>query len=188
MPAPRKIDLMPDELRQWLADVLRERGFGDIVAVTEDLNFRLEEAGMQLTIGKTAVGEFSKALKDQREAMGLAEELLADMDIDQEGELHKVLMQMIATSAVQLIRSVREKDGHLDAKELMSLGRMLKDLMQSAGFRERLKEDERKRITREAREAAEAEMAERVQGAISEAGLDDTMAAEMRRKLLGVKS
>ena len=60
--------------------------------------------------------------------------------------------------------------------------------MQSAGFRERLKEDERKRITREAREAAEAEMAERVQGAISEAGLDDTMAAEMRRKLLGVKS
>ena len=132
MPPAAKLDLIPPELRQWLSEVLAERGFGDIVAITEDLNFRLEEAGLELSIGKSAVGRFSKALKDQREAFSMAETLLSDMDISAEGELHKVLMQMIATSAVHMIKAVRDGDEQLEAKELHMLARMLKDLMASS--------------------------------------------------------
>lgn len=138
MPAPRKVDLLPPELRARLAEALAARGFGDIVAVTESLNVWLEERGLELRLGKTAVGEFSKLLKDQREAFGMAETLLADMDVSAESEMHRTLMQMIATSAMHMMRAVRDEDEHLDAKSLMSLGRMLKDLMQSAGIREQL--------------------------------------------------
>ncbi|SDY55146.1 phage protein Gp27 family protein [Citreimonas salinaria] len=187
MPAPAKLDLIPPELRQWLAEELAQRGFGDIVDVTEALNFRLEEAGLEVSVGKSAVGRFSKALKDQREAFAMAETLLSDLDIEAEGELHRVLMQMIATSAVHMMQSVREEDGHLEPKDLMALGRMLKDLMASSGMREKLLEDERRRVAREAREAAQAEMAENLEKLEGEQGLSPEMFAAIRSKVLGLK-
>ncbi|MBP0483956.1 phage protein Gp27 family protein [Sagittula salina] len=192
MPVPKKLDLIPEELRRWLAEELRDRGFADIVDVTEALNFRLDEAGLELRVGKSAVGDYSKALKDQREAFSIAETLLADMDIEAEGELHKVLMQMIATSAVHMINAVRVKDEHLDPKDLMSLGRMLKDLMSSSGMREKLLADERARVAREAREAAlreaeahAAEVIEKLER--DEHGLSPEVLAVMRSEFLGLR-
>lgn len=188
MPAPAKLDLIPGEVRSWLREELATRGFADIVDVTEALNFRLQEAGLEITIGKTAVGKFSKALKDQREAFQIAETLLADMDISAEGELHKVLLQMIATSAVHMINAVREDGGQLEAKELMSLGRMLKDLMASSGMREKLLDDERKRIAAEARAQAQQEMAEQLDTVATEDGLSDAAIAALRTRFLGLRT
>ena len=51
MPPPRKIDLIPQEIRLRLQDLLKARGFSDYVAVTEDLNFWLEEAGLEMRVG-----------------------------------------------------------------------------------------------------------------------------------------
>jgi hypothetical protein len=158
MPPPKKIDLIPTELRQRLAMSLQERGFGDIVEVTEDLNFWLEEAGLEIRVGKSSVGEYSKLLKDQRDAFSMAETLLSDMDIEAESQMHKVLMQMIATAAFQMMQAVSEKDGHFEPKQLANLSRMLKDLMQSAGIREKLREDERQRVARLEREAVAEEL------------------------------
>lgn len=184
MPPVAKLDLIPDEIRRWLSEELAERGFGQIIDVTEALNFRLEESGQTLTIGKTAVGNFAKALKDQREAFSLAETLLADMDIEAEGELHKVLMQMIATSAVHMIQSVREEGAHLEPKDLMNLGRMLKDLMASSGIREKIQNDERERIAKEAREAARLEMEAKLETAEG-AGDIEREAAQRAREIMG---
>ena len=154
MPPPKKLDLVPDELRQRLAQLLQDRGFGDIMDVTEELNSWLEERGEKLTIGKSAVGEFSKLLKDQRDAFAMAETMLADLDIEGESNMHKVLMQMIATAAFQMMQAMSEKDEDFDPKSLANLSRMLKDLMQSAGMREKLREDERRRVEQKAREDA----------------------------------
>lgn len=184
MPAPKKLDLIPPELRDWLQEVLRARGYGDIVAVTEELNDRLAQEGVELSVGKTAVGNFSKLLKDQQEAFAMAETLLDDMDIERESDMHRVLMQMIATAAVQLMRSVSEEEKHLDAKDLMSLGRMLKDLMSSAGIREKLKEDERARVAREAREAA----AETAVQAAQTAGMSADTVEAIKGAILGVEA
>jgi len=188
MPAPRKLDLIPEELRRWLAEELRTRGFAEIVAVTDALNFRLEDAGLEVTVGKTAVGEFSKALKDQRAAFAFADQLLSDLDVEKEGELHKVLMQMIATSAVHYLRAQSDGEKQVEPKELMSLGRMLKDLMASSGIREKLLDDERKRIEAKARAAAQAQMAEALETTAKEAGLDATMLDRLRRGVLGLKA
>ena len=184
MPAPAKLDLMPEELRTWLREALEARGFGDIVSVTEELNFRLQEQGLELSVGKTAVGKFSKALKDQREAFSLAETLLSDMDIEAEGEMHKVLMQMIATSAVHMMQAVREDDGHLEPKDLMNLGRMLKDLMSSSGMREKLLADERARVSRLAKEEA----AESIEQNARQLGLTAATVAGIKSQILGVQA
>ncbi|MGR3481649.1 phage protein Gp27 family protein [Salipiger marinus] len=184
MPAPAKLDLIPPELRAWLREALEARGFAEIVAVTEELNLRLQDCGLEVSIGKTAVGRFSKALKDQREAFSIAETLLSDMDIAAEGELHKVLVQMIATSAVQMIRAVREEDGHLEPKDLMALGRMVKDLMASSGLREKLLADERERVAREAREALQTELAAKLEAGVAR-GSVNAEAARAAREIMG---
>lgn len=186
MPPPRKLDLLPLELRQWLTEELTERGFADIVDVTEALNFRLENEGLELSIGKTAVGEFSKLLKDQREAFSMAETLLGSMDVEAETDLHKMLLHMIATSAAQMMKSVRDEDGHLPAKDLMSLGRMLKDLMSSAGIREKLLEDEKNRIAKAAQDAQIAEMGDRLNAAVA-AGDINREAAQAARIAVGLQ-
>ncbi|MEQ5870232.1 DUF3486 family protein [Sagittula sp. NFXS13] len=193
MPPPKKIDLLPEQLREWLREELTLRGFGDILDVTEALNFRLEEEGLELSIGKSAVGDFSKALKDQREAFAFADAMLSDLDIEAEGDLHRTLMQMIATSAIQMMRHVRDEDGHLDPKDLMSLGRMLKDLMSSAGIREKLLDSERERIRRDAIEEAQREAEERADATIEtlrrdQPGLSVDTLTTMKRGFLGLKS
>ena len=38
MPPPRKVDLLPVELRAWLQEELRARGFADYVALSEALS------------------------------------------------------------------------------------------------------------------------------------------------------
>lgn len=182
MPSPRKVDLLPEPLRDWLREELTKRGFAEIVEVTEALNFRLEETDQELRIGKTAVGEYSKLLKDQREAFGMAETLLADMDLEAEGDLHRTLMQMIATSAMHMMQSVRQEDGHLEPKDLHFLGKMLKDLMGSAGIREKLLADERARVARKAKEEAAAD----IEASSAELGMSAATVEAIKAKILGV--
>lgn len=91
---------------------------------------------------------------------------------------------MIATSAMQLMRHVREEDGHLEPKDLMSLGRMLKDLMQSAGIREKVLADERVRIAEAAREEERRAQADRLDAAAS-AGKINADAARAAREVMG---
>ncbi|MBN8190352.1 DUF3486 family protein [Salipiger thiooxidans] len=184
MPPPKKLDLIPEELRRWLAEELRDRGFSDIVSVTDALNGRIAAEGLEIRVGKSAVGDFSKALKDQREAFALADQLLSDLDIEREGELHRVLMQMIATSAVHMIDHVRKEDGHLEPKDLMSLGRMLKDLMASSGMREKLLSDERERVAREARETQQAELTDKLEQGVARGTINGD-AARAAREIMG---
>jgi uncharacterized protein DUF3486 len=184
MPAPRKLDLIPTDLRERLKQLLEKRGFADIVEVTEELNFWLDGEGLELRIGKTAVGEYSKLLKDQREAFGMAETLLADMDIQAEGDLHRSLMQMIAVSAMQMMQAVRTADGTLEPKDLMQLAKMLKDLMGSAGIREKLLADDEARIDRLARQKAAAD----VEKSSAELGLTVETTQQVKALILGVSA
>ncbi|PRZ48336.1 phage protein Gp27 family protein [Tritonibacter scottomollicae] len=184
MPPPKKLDLIPLEFRQRLSTALQERGFGGIVEITEDLNFWLDEAGLEIRIGKSAVGEYSKLLKDQRDAFAMAETLLGDLNIEQESTMHKVLMQMIATAAFQMMNSVSEAGGDWDPKGLAHLSRMLKDLMQSAGLRERLREDEERRIARKERERLAGEIEQKAH----QLGMTKDTVASIKADILGVNT
>lgn len=182
MPPPRKLDLIPDEFRQWLVEELKARGFADILAVTEALNFRLDAAGLEVRIGKTAVGEYSKLLKDQREAYAMSEALLADMDVEAESEMHKVLTHLLSTMTFQLLQKVREQDKVLEPKQLMEIGRMLQSVMGSTAVREKIREDERNRIAARAK----ADAAKDLDAASASLGLTADTVEAIKRKILGV--
>lgn len=177
MARPRKVDLLPSDLRQWLKEELKERGFGGYEDLTEALNFRLEEAGRELRIGKSAVHAFGQEYeafaKIQEEAGAWAQGWMSENGLAEEAERHNVLFQMLTTLAFKQMKGQMEKDAsEIDPKELHFMGRMMKDVMASSGLREKLIEDERKA------------QAAKIDTAVA-AGDIDAAAAQKAREIMG---
>lgn len=151
MPPPRKIDLLPDELRDWLKDAMRARGFGDWEALADELNDRLEAEGLELRVQKSALHaygqEYREFVKYQEEASAWAAGWMAEQGLEEEAKRHNVLFQMITTLAFKVMQSQMTKDGEtIDPKDLHFLGRLMKDVMASSGIREKLIEEDRKAL------------------------------------------
>lgn len=151
MPSPRKVDLLPEELREWLEEALRKSGFGNYVAIAEELNWKLEEAGLELRIQKSALQEFgvqyAEFVKVQKAADAWAKEWMTEQGIGDEAKRHNILFQMITALAFKVMQAQMAKTGEeIDPKELHFLGRMMKDIMHSSGIREQLMDAEQKRL------------------------------------------
>lgn len=149
MPAPRKINLLPEELKAWLEAELRTRGFADYEALAEALNWKLEEAGMELRIQKTALHaygvEYAEFVKVQEGASAWATEWMTEAGIGDEAKRHNVLFQMITALAFKVMQAQMVRDAaDIDPKELHFLGKMMKDVMASAGIREQMVVADRK--------------------------------------------
>jgi len=177
MPPPRKVDLLPTELKSWLQDALKERGFGGYEELAEDLNFRLEEEGYALRIQKTALHsfgqEYAEFVKYQDEAAAWAADWMQDQGLEDEAKRHNVLFQMITTLAFKVMKNQMTKEGdEIDPKELHFLGKMMKDIMASSGIREKLAEDVRK---------AEGQ---KLDAAVADGSIDE-QAAQKAREVMG---
>lgn len=149
MPPPRKIDLLPVELRQWLQEELRARGFAQYEDLAEALNFRLEEAGMNLRIGKSAIhawgSEYQEFVRLQEQASDWAKEWLGEMGMDDQAQRQNVLFQMLTTLAFKVMQAEVEKEGaEISPQNLHFLARMMKDVMSSSGIVQAMQEKERK--------------------------------------------
>lgn len=177
MPGPRKVDLLPPELKRWLQEALKGGAFSGYERLAEDLNFRLEAEGLELRIRKSALHaygqEYEEFVKFQDEASAWAVGWMQDNGLEEEAKRHNVLFQMITTLAFKVMQAQMLKDGgEIDPKELHFLGRMLKDVMASSGIRETLVKDERK--------AQAAKLDAAVAG-----GDIDAIAAAKARRILG---
>ena len=189
MPPPRKIDLIPTEIRLWLQEALKQRGFSGYVELTDELNTRLAERGEAITVGKSAVHNFGQEYeafaRAQEEASAWAVSWMEDNGLEDEAKRQSVLFQMMTTLAFKAMKSRMEQEGEdINPQELHFLGRMMKDLMSSSGMREKLKADEEKRIAEQAVQQAKAEM----QGQIDDAEKDgsiDVEAAQKAREIMG---
>lgn len=149
MPPPRKIDLLPPELRQWLQEELRARGFGQYEDLAEALNFRLEEAGLDLRIRKSAIHDFGSEYREfvrlQEQASDWAKEWLGDMGMEDQAQRQNVLFQMLTTLAFKVMQAEVAKEGaEISPQNLHFLARMMKDVMSSSGIVQALQEKERK--------------------------------------------
>ena len=60
MPAPRKVDLLPPELKRWLQEELRLRAFADYEGLAAALNVRLQDEGVELRIRKSALHAYGQ--------------------------------------------------------------------------------------------------------------------------------
>lgn len=177
MPAPRKVDLLPVELKLWLQDELRARGFGGYEDLAEALNFRLEEEGLELRIRKSALHEFGAEYREfvrlQEQASDWAKEWLGEMGMDDQAQRQNVLFQMLTTLAFKVMQAQVGKDGdEISPQELHFLARMMKDVMQSSGIVQAMREKERK------------DQAAKLEAAVA-GGDIDAAAAEKARRILG---
>lgn len=149
MPPPRKIDLLPTELRLWLQEELRARGFAQYEELAEALNFRLEEAGLDLRIRKSAIhvfgSEYHEYVKLNEQASDWAKEWLSDVGMEDQAQRQGVLFNMLTTLAFKVMQSeVSKEGGEISPQNLHFLARMMKDVMSSSGIVQVMQEKERK--------------------------------------------
>jgi len=186
MPPPRKVDLLPAELKLWLHEELKDRGFAGFEDLSEALNFRLAEAGQELRIGKSAIHaygqEYQEFVKHQEEASAWAANWMTEEGMADEAQRHSVLFQMLTTVAFKLLKDKMGDEAEVNAQELHFLGRMMKDVMASAGIREKLVADERERVAR----ATKAAAASAVEKSAASMGLTGDTVAAIKAQILGV--
>lgn len=174
MPAPRKVDLLTPELRKWLQEALVSRGFGDYEALAEELNWKLEEAGSEIRIRKSALHDYGSEYREfvrlQEQASDWAKEWLGEMGMDDQAQRHNVLFQMLTTLAFKVMQAEISKEGaEIDPQALHFLARMMKDVMTSSGIVQAMREKERK------------EQSAKLDAAVASGDIDAEAAAKARR-------
>ncbi|MCA8880376.1 MAG: DUF3486 family protein [Rhodobacteraceae bacterium] len=148
MPPPRKVDLLPAELKGWLRDELVARGFADYEALAEDLNCRLKEAGLELRIQKSAIHAFGQDFRDYAEAQATAQEeiraFLQEASLKHEVDVTSALFQQLTTIQWRLQMLMSEPGGLPDPRGMKDLTSALNNLIRSTDLREKLVADERR--------------------------------------------
>lgn len=176
MPPPRKVDLLPKELRGWLQEELKARGFADYEALAEALNFRLEEEGFELRIGKSAIHaygqEFQHYAQLQEQAQDEMAAFLEEASLSEEVDVTSALFQQLTTLQWRSQMAMVTDDGQLDPRGLKDLTTALNNLIRSRGLKEEILKAER------------AAQAGKLDAAV-EAGDIDQIAAQKAREIMG---
>lgn len=147
MPPPRKVDLLPSELRRWLQDELKERGFAGYEDLAESLNFRLEEEGLELRIGKSAIHaygqEFQHYAKMQEQAQDEIQAFLEEASLKDEVDVTSALFQQLTTIQWRLQMMMADPENLPDPRGVKDLTTALNNLIRSSALRDGILKAER---------------------------------------------
>jgi len=184
MPRRRKIDTLPEDTRAWLRAELARRGFGDIEAVTAELNAQLAELGLGITVGKTAVGEESQRVRRAQEAVRATTEaarLIAETAPDDGDHRSAAAMALVQSEVFELLLRVRESESIKDDVERLGV------MGEAALAMSRLS---RARVN-QSRWATEVDAraraaADKVGKLLAQRGMDKATEAEIRASILGI--
>lgn len=172
MPPPRKVDRLPAEIRNWLREVLKERGFSGYEEITEDLNFRLEEEGVDLRIGKSAIHAFGQEFKDYAEAQDQAQEqirvFLEEASLQDEVDVTSALFQQLTAIQWRLQMMMADPRNLPDPRGMKDLTTALNNLIRSTSLRDGIVQAEHKA------------QADRLDDAVAEGAIDAAAAARAR--------
>ena len=184
MPPVPKIALLPEEIRQWLHKAFVERGYGDIVGLTEDLNAMMKAGGVAITIGKSAVGVEAQRVKRATEAIAATTrqmQLLADSASDDADKRGEALNAMVSAEMFEALLCAREADGEADPAAriaLMNKAALAAARLTTSSVRQR---QFRSEVEDKAKRAAAA-----VNKIVKKGGMDAATAAEIRSQILGI--
>lgn len=123
MPARAKVMQLPDEVRQALDKKLAANGFGDYVGLSEWL------ASQGFEIGKSALGNYGKALQDKLDAISASTKaavMLNDLfpdDADQQGA---ATMRLVQTDLFNVMVALQEAAGADPADRVKLLAKAAK--------------------------------------------------------------
>lgn len=176
MPQPRKVDLLPDELQEWLKQELKDRGFGGYVELAEALNARLEGEGLEIRIGKSALHEYGKEFREyskwQADAETEMKAFLTEATLADEIDITSALFQQLTTIAFRTQMAMASAEGLPDPRGLKDLTQALNNLTRSAELRDKIKADVNEKqsqqldqaVSRGEIEAAAAQKAREIMG------------------------
>lgn len=184
MPPVPKIARLPEEIRTWLHATLVQRSFGDIEGVTADLRDMLRQAGVDMSIGKSAVGVESQRIKRAQEAIKASTEaakLIADTARDDGDARGEALMALISGDMFDCLLKAREAEGEEDPIERLAL------MSEAAKSAARLTDARVKqsKLRAEVEERAKA-AADAVTKIAKTGGLPPATVAEIRAQILGI--
>ena len=184
MPRPSKIAKLPAELRAWLHKAIVERGFGDIVALTEELNTLCKEGGVAISVGKSAVGVESQRIKRAQEAIRATTEaarLIAETSPDEGDNRSAGAMAIVQSEVFDLLLQIRESEDITDP--LQRLGVMNEAALGLSRLsRSRVNQA---RWNNEVEGKAKA-AADKVSKLAKKGGMDAKTVAEIRASILGI--
>jgi hypothetical protein len=184
MPRVKKIATLPEDSRHWLERELAARGFGDIVAITAELNAGLAARGLDVTVGKSAVGEHAKRVRRAQEAIHATTEaarLIAEAAPDEGDNRSAAAMAIVQSEVFELLLQVRESEDMKDPVARL-------DVMNEAALglsrlsRARVNQS---RWNTEVQAKAQA-ACEKVTKLARKGGLDAGTVAEIRASILGI--
>lgn len=184
MPPVSKIAQLPEEIRAWLHATLVKRSFGGIEAVTAELQAMLQEAGVAMYIGKSAVGAESLKIKRAQESIRATTEaakLIAETSRDDGDTRSEAAMAIVQSEVFELLLQVREADDEEDPAARLGLMNEAA-LGLSRLSRARVNQSRwRTEVETKAKEAADA-----VAKIAKTGGLQKAQVDEIRAQILGI--
>lgn len=184
MPPVSKIAKLPPELRQWLHRTFVERAFGDIESITDELNALMKEAGVAISIGKSAVGAESLKVRRAQEAIASATramQLIADTAEDQADKRGEALNALVSEGLFEALLLAREAEAEDDPAARVSL--MNKAALASARLTTTSVRQRKWRAEVEDKAKAAAEAVTKI---ARTGGLNAEQVREIRQQILGI--
>lgn len=184
MPPPRKLSKIPPELLTWLHNTFVERAFGDIEAITEELNELMKKAGVAISIGKSAIGEESLRVKRAQESIAAttrAMQLIADTARDDADKRGEALNAIVAEGMFEALLLSRESEAEADpAKRIAMLNKaaLAAGRLTTTSVRQR---QWRHQVEERAKAAADA-----VSKIAKKGGMSRDQVAEIRAQIMGI--
>jgi hypothetical protein len=186
MARPSKIDRLPQELRDAIGDLRRQgRTIDEILA-------HLRSLGVG-DVSRTGLGEHIKkwdaVAKRLNESRAAAESIMSRMEnAGADDRMMRFNVQMLHASLMELQRGEDGEPAQLDPKEAAQIAKAIKDLSAAARSDQVRYMEARKLLEQERlRVAALSKAVDDTAAALSEGGISGERAAELRRKLLGVR-
>lgn len=185
MPPVRKIAQLPADLREWLHKTFVDRSFGDIEAVTEELNALMKQAGVAISIGKSAVGVESQRVKRAQEAIKATTEaarVIAETSADPGDNRSAAAMAIVQSEVFELLLQIRESEEEQDPlvrlgvmnEAALGLSRLSRARVNQAQWADKL----------DARAKAAADKVEKLLA--KKGGLTVAQKAEIRSSIMGI--
>ena len=184
MPPVSKIARLPAELREWLNQAIVERAYGDIVALTDELNALCKAGGIAITIGKSAIGAESQRVKRAQESIAAATrhmQLIADTAPDHSDKRGEALNAMVSEGLFEALLYAREAEAEADPAK--RIGLMNKAALASARL---TTTSVRQRQHRHGVESRAKLAADQVSKIAKAGGLTKAQQAEIRSSILGI--
>lgn len=181
------IDLLPDQVREKLNELLADRKVTQLDAV-ERINAILEQMQHDARLSKSAVNRYSQRMEKvgrrMRESREMAEIWINKFGAAPQGQVGNLINEMLRTLSFDI--SLILQEGHVDEETAPAIVDMLKDLALTTM---RLEKAANLNVEREKeiRQQALAEAAEAVADSAIQRGLTKEDAQFWREQVLGVR-